>query len=231
MRSRFRTTVIVVGLIILAALLFDSALEERRERVELRARIAQARAEDPRTKEERAADRRAEIEESNARQRARYESRVRERTAQKPHRTPPRRRADVSSGVDEPCSITADDIRGWSQARITAAFQECAAQTGYTEDTEDTVDHDEAMITCRTRLRDAARVLAGTGHLFRWTDTGLETMFSDRRDAGGDVATYIGDALEVEDDDGSWIPASYECDYDHAAGQIVDVRTAEGRLR
>ena len=87
------------------------------------------------------------------------------------------------------------------------------------------------MIACRTRLRDTARLLAGAGHLFRWTGTGLETMFSDRRSAGGNVITYIGDALEVQDNDGRWVPASYECGYDHGIGQIVDVRTAEGRLR
>ena len=136
-----------------------------------------------------------------------------------------RAQSEVAAQPD-PCSLTANDIRGWSRARITAAFHACAEITGYTEDP---TDHTAGMIACRTRLRDTARLLAGAGHLFRWSGTGLETMFSDRRERGT-VTTYVGSALEVLDDDGSWIPASYECDYDHGAGQIVDVRTAEGFL-
>ena len=128
----------------------------------------------------------------------------------------------------DPCDISVTDMTGWSAERITATMQACADQTGYVEDP---VDHTAGMIACRTRLRDTGRVLAGAGHLFRWTGTGLETMFSDRRAAGGDVITYIGDALEVQDSDGSWVTASYECDFDHRLGEILDVRTAEGRLR
>ena len=124
----------------------------------------------------------------------------------------------------DPCSLTADDIRGWSAARITAAFQECAEITGYTEDP---TDHTAGMIACRTRLRDAGRLLGLQGHGFRWTGTGLGTMFPDRRDGGGNVTTYIGGALEVEDSDGIWLPASYECDFDYAAGEIVDIRTGD----
>ena len=111
--------------------------------------------------------------------------------------------------------------------RITAAFHECARLTGYTEDP---VDHTAGMIACRTRLRDAGRLLGVSGHGFRWTSTALDVMFTDT-DVSASVATYAGATLEVQDTDGNWVPASYECDYDHEIGQIVDVRTAEGWLR
>ena len=146
-------------------------------------------------------------------------------TPRQPPPTPPNK--ETEDVPVDPCNLTADDIRGWSATQITAAFHECAAQTGYVEDP---TDHTAGMIACRTRLRDTGRLLAGAGHGFRWAGTGLETMFSGRRD-GGNVTTYTGDALEAQDDDGAWVQASYECDYDHGAGEIVDVRTAEGRLR
>ena len=129
------------------------------------------------------------------------------------------------SAQPNPCSLTADDIAGWSADQITATFHECARLTGHTEDP---VDHTVGMIACRTRLRDTARLLAGAEHLFRFTSTALDDMFTDT-DVSGNVVTYTGAALEVRDSDGSWLPASYECDYDHGTGEIVDVRTAEGR--
>ena len=116
-----------------------------------------------------------------------------ERMTTTPRRPPPS--PPIKETEDEPsdpCSLTADDICGWSAARITAAFQACAEATGYTEDP---TDHTAGMIACRTRLRDTARLLAGAGHLFRWAGTGLETMFSDRHDSGN-VTTYTGAALD-----------------------------------
>ena len=159
---------------------------------------------------------------------AKYRARVREaQTRQARLRESKARRSPDAEGArpDDPCNLTADDIRGWSAARITAAFNECAEQTGYTEDA---VDHTAGMIACRTRLRDAGRLLGLSGHGFRWASTALNVMFTDTRERG-DVATYSGAALEVQDSDGSWIPAGYECVYDHESGQIVDVRTGGER--
>ena len=146
-------------------------------------------------------------------------------TPGQPPRSPPIK--ETEDEPSDPCSLTADDIRGWSADRITAAFQACAEITGYAEDP---IDHTAGMIACRTRLRDTARLLASADHLFRFTSTTLDVMFTDT-DVSAGVATYAGAALEVQDTDGNWVPASYECDYDHGIGQIVDVRTAEGWLR
>ena len=83
----------------------------------------------------------------------------------------------------------------------------------------------DGMGMCNIRLSDAARAVYGAGGLYRWTETQLEARFPRKRPAGGDVTTYIGDAIEFMDEDGSWLRAVYECDYDHDAGEIVDVRT------
>lgn len=125
---------------------------------------------------------------------------------------------------DDPCGITADDIAGWSAERITATFQACADETGYTEDP---VDHMAGMIACRTRLRDIARLLGLQGHGFRLASIDLDVMFPLRRDKGSNVTGYAGYALEVLDDDGSWLGVGYECVFDHRIGQIVDVQTDE----
>ena len=127
----------------------------------------------------------------------------------------------LAATVADPCSLTSGDTQGWSGDQITVAMHRCAKAIGYTEDP---VDHAAGMIACRTRLRDTGRLLGIQGHGFRWTGTGLDVMFTDTRQQG-DVSTYAGASLEVQDSDGIWLPASYECDYDHAAGQIIDVRT------
>ena len=79
---------------------------------------------------------------------------------------------------------------------------------------------------CNLRLVEAARVSASqAGTLHRWRTTDLFERFPRRTPtANPDVITYGGSAVEFQDDDGSWIRASYECDYDHDAGEIVDVR-------
>ena len=83
---------------------------------------------------------------------------------------------------------------------------------------------------CNIRFQNSARSLFGSGQLYRWTEVALEARFPRKREAGS-VTTYIGDAIEFRDDDGSWLRAVYECDYDHDASEIVDVRTSEGRRR
>ena len=86
-----------------------------------------------------------------------------------------------------------------------------------------------AMTDCNIRLQDAARVMFYAGALNRWTETALEARFPRKRSAGR-VTTYIGDAIEFMDEDRSWVRAVYECDYDHDAGEVADVRSAPGRL-
>ena len=64
------------------------------------------------------------------------------------------------------------------------------------------------------------------GAAFRWTETRIEARFTERRSTGdSDVISYVGDAIEFMDEDGSWIRASYECDWNHETGEIVNVRT------
>lgn len=46
----------------------------------------------------------------------------------------------------------------------------------------------------------------------------------------GNVYTYFGYKLDLLGTDGSWDMATYDCDYDHDTGQIVDVRAARGAL-
>ena len=87
----------------------------------------------------------------------------------------------------------------------------------------------DGMGMCNIRLQDAARAVYGAGGLYRWTETQLAARFPEKRSAGGDVVTYVGNAIEFRDEDGSWLRAVYECDYDHDAGEIVAVRTSEGR--
>ena len=89
-----------------------------------------------------------------------------------------------------------------------------------------------AMTDCNIRFQDSARILYAAGALFRWTETKLEERFTQKRSTGNpNVTTYLGDAIEFLDEDGTWIRATYECDYDAAAEEIVDVRTAPGVLR
>ena len=84
----------------------------------------------------------------------------------------------------------------------------------------------EAMTHCNVRLSDAARVLYGAGNLYRWTETDLQARFTEKRPTGDpDLATYVGDAIEFQDEDGSWVRAIYECDFNAESGEIVDVRT------
>ena len=78
---------------------------------------------------------------------------------------------------------------------------------------------------CNVRLVDAARTITATqGTLHRWTTTDLEGRFPRKTD-GGNVVTYLGNALEFMEDGGSWLPVTYGCDYDHDAGEVVGVRT------
>ncbi len=82
---------------------------------------------------------------------------------------------------------------------------------------------------CNIRLADAARAITATdGTLHRWTTTNLDARFPEKGSTTDpDVITYYGDAIEFMEDDGSWLRAVYGCDYDHDAGEVVRVRTAE----
>ena len=64
----------------------------------------------------------------------------------------------------------------------------------------------------------------------RW----LVGVFGGLRFAGtrevGDVLTLVGDQIEYQTEGGAWFRATYECDYDFGAEEIVDVRVIPGRL-
>lgn len=82
----------------------------------------------------------------------------------------------------------------------------------------------EARAACNVRLTDAARVLFYQGAVHRWTETDLEARFGRRLSADPDVLVYFGNALEFMNEDGSWVRAFYECDWNTETGEIVDVR-------
>ena len=104
------------------------------------------------------------------------------------------------------------------------------------------------MFACRSALQGAARVLAEQeGSRHRWKSTTLRRMYTGILPAGecgdvfvytgelppggcGSVYTYNGFDLELSASNGSWDMATYECDYDHESGRIVDVRAARGFL-
>ena len=86
------------------------------------------------------------------------------------------------------------------------------------------------MNTCSLDIQTAQRVLFGDGIMLRWTTTELAARFPRQREAGG-VTTYVGDAIQFRDPDGAWLNAVYECDYDHDAGEVADMRVELGRLR
>ena len=87
----------------------------------------------------------------------------------------------------------------------------------------------DGMNMCSLNLQTRQRILYGEVALSRWTTTELAARFPRKRSTGS-VTTYIGDAIQFRDDDGSWLNAIYECDYDHDAGEVVDVRATPGRL-
>lgn len=83
----------------------------------------------------------------------------------------------------------------------------------------------EGMTHCNVRLQEAARAAADVvDGLYRWTETELEERFGRMRSDDPNVTTYFGNAIEFRDEDGSWVPAWYECDWDGETAEIVDVR-------
>ena len=83
----------------------------------------------------------------------------------------------------------------------------------------------EARTACNVRLGDAARTLYHAGALYRWTETDLEARFGRRQSTNPGILVYFGNALEFMDEDGSWVRAFYECDWNTETGEVVDVRT------
>ena len=100
------------------------------------------------------------------------------------------------------------------------------------------------MIACRSAVQGAARAMADQDRSLppRWGSTKLRDMFSGIHPAGecgdmfiktdeipdgcGSDYTYFGFDLALLGGD----MVTYECDYDHETGQIVDVRMAKGLL-
>ncbi len=82
----------------------------------------------------------------------------------------------------------------------------------------------EARTACNVRLGDAARTLYHAGALYRWTETDLEARFGRRQSNDPGIWVYFGNALEFMNEDGSWVRAFYECDWNTETGEIVDVR-------
>lgn len=65
-----------------------------------------------------------------------------------------------------------------------------------------------------------------------WTDGLLDPKFSHYRwlDIGNGVVTYIGDKAKFQNGFGAWQRVVYECDYNPASEQILDVRIRAGHL-
>jgi len=66
----------------------------------------------------------------------------------------------------------------------------------------------------------------------RWTDGMLEPKFSHFRWLNKDqgTLTFIGDKIELQNGFGAWQNHIYECDYNPATKQVMDVRARPGRL-
>ena len=88
----------------------------------------------------------------------------------------------------------------------------------------------DGMHMCSLDFQEAQRALFGNRVLMRWSETRLEDRFPWKRPSGS-VTTYTGDAVQIRAADGSWTNVVYECDYDHAAEEVVDVRATQGVLR
>lgn len=84
----------------------------------------------------------------------------------------------------------------------------------------------EGSGACNTRLQEAVFDLADEGVMFRWTTVHLDIRFPGRRETSDpNVVTYWGRALQAMTANGDWEQTTYECDYNHETGEIVDVRT------
>lgn len=66
----------------------------------------------------------------------------------------------------------------------------------------------------------------------RWTDGMLEPKFSHFRwlDKSQGTITYIGDKIEFQNGFGAFQKHIYECDFDPARTQVLDVRVYPGQL-
>ena len=83
----------------------------------------------------------------------------------------------------------------------------------------------EGRGACNTRLQETVFDIADERVLFRWTTVHLDIRFPGRRETSNpDVVTYWGRALQLMTAAGTWEQTTYECDYNHRTGQIVDVR-------
>jgi hypothetical protein len=65
-----------------------------------------------------------------------------------------------------------------------------------------------------------------------WTDGLIDPKFSHYRwrDIGNGVVTYIGDKAKFQNGFGAWQRVVYECDYQPASEQVLDVRVRAGHL-
>ena len=81
----------------------------------------------------------------------------------------------------------------------------------------------EAKTYCQDQLQEAARSFRDQGGQYRWTTVDLNKRFGSRQSTDPDVVVYFGRALEVMGPDGTWTPAFYQCDWNTATEEIVDV--------
>lgn len=86
--------------------------------------------------------------------------------------------------------------------------------------------HIEATIRCEKYVERLAK------YSHQWTDKWHETKFSHFRwkNSKKGTVTYIGDKIRFQNGFGAWQNSVYECDFDPASKQVLDVRAKHGRL-
>ncbi|WP_121211630.1 zinc ribbon domain-containing protein [Pseudomonas aeruginosa] len=158
---------------------------------------------------------------------------------------------DTSAKVCPSCGVSNPGVTAGQQmvgvlilaVIIGVAFTMCSGGKNDEAETGGQTKVDDA--TCKKDLQcrgDKFNVSAGVyckepvarlaKYTARWTDGMLEPKFSHFRwlDKSQGTITYIGDKIEFQNGFGAFQKHIYECDFDPARTQVLDVRAHPGQL-
>ncbi|MDS9676838.1 hypothetical protein RME04_05755 [Pseudomonas aeruginosa] len=158
---------------------------------------------------------------------------------------------DTSAKVCPSCGVSNPGVTAGQQmvgvlilaVIIGVAFTMCSGGKNDEAETGGQTKVDDA--TCKKGLQcwgDKFNVSAGVyckepvarlaKYTARWTDGMLEPKFSHFRwlDKSQGTITYIGDKIEFQNGFGAFQKHIYECDFDPARTQVLDVRVHPGQL-
>ncbi|HEK4030063.1 zinc ribbon domain-containing protein [Pseudomonas aeruginosa] len=158
---------------------------------------------------------------------------------------------DTSAKVCPSCGVSNPGVTAGQQmvgvlilaVIIGVAFTMCSGGKNDEAETGGQTKVDDA--TCKKDLQcwgDKFNVSAGVyckepvtrlaKYTARWTDGMLEPKFSHFRwlDKSQGTITYIGDKIEFQNGFGAFQKHIYECDFDPARTQVLDVRVYPGQL-